>query len=58
LKGALTLPEISELLNLKELGETGRHWNLIACSAQARTGIDEGFQWIVGDVASRIYSLN
>jgi ADP-ribosylation factor-like protein 2 len=36
---------------------SGRHWNIMACSAIAGSGLHEGFDWLVGDVASRIFMM-
>ncbi len=36
----------------------GRQWSIVACSAVDGSGLLEGFQWLVQDVASRIYLLD
>jgi hypothetical protein len=36
----------------------GRQWSIVACSAVDGIGLLEGFQWLVKDVASRIYLLD
>jgi ADP-ribosylation factor-like protein 2 len=34
---------------------TKRHWKIVACSAHTGDGLLEGFEFIVGDISSRIY---
>ena len=35
-----------------------RHWQIVGCSAYTGEGLLEGFDWLVQDVASRIYVLD
>jgi ADP-ribosylation factor-like protein 2 len=35
-----------------------RHWRVAACSARTGEGLEEAFDWIVDDVASRIYMFD
>jgi ADP-ribosylation factor-like protein 2 len=35
-----------------------RHWRVAACSARTGQGLEEAFDWIVDDVASRIYMFD
>jgi len=35
-----------------------RHWRVAACSARTGAGLEEAFDWIVDDVASRIYMFD
>ena len=51
--GALSSKEISEVLELDQL--PGRHWRIGACSAFAGKGLAAGIDWIVQDIASRVY---
>ena len=53
--GALTASEIEKVLRLGDLG--ARHWKVVACSAVTGSGLDNGFGWLVGDIASRIFLL-
>ena len=53
IKGALTLEEISEVLELDKIDK--RHWNIQACSAVTGEGLLEGVDWIVDDIKSRIF---
>lgn len=43
--GAKGAGEISEALRLGELKD--RNWSIVACSAVAGTGVDEGMDWLV-----------
>eukprot|EP01112_Ceratiomyxa_fruticulosa_P007277 TRINITY_DN1882_c0_g1_i2.p1 TRINITY_DN1882_c0_g1~~TRINITY_DN1882_c0_g1_i2.p1 ORF type:complete len:212 (+),score=47.12 TRINITY_DN1882_c0_g1_i2:82-636(+) len=56
LPGALTPSEIVQYLNLE--GITTHHWNIQACSAVNGSGLVEGIDWVVKDVASRIFFLD
>ncbi|KAE8707730.1 ADP-ribosylation factor-like protein 2 [Hibiscus syriacus] len=57
IKGALTPTEIAEVLNLEAMDKS-RHWKIVGCSAYTGEGLLEGFDWLVQDVASRIYMLD
>lgn len=35
----------------------GRQWRIVACSAVDGRGLLEGFDWLVKDIAARIYLL-
>lgn len=54
--GASGKEEIQNLLNLSALGS--RHYKAIGCSAVTGKGLDDGFSWIIDDIASRIYLLD
>jgi ADP-ribosylation factor-like protein 2 len=32
-----------------------RHWTIVPCSAVSGEGLVEGMDWMIGDVASRIF---
>jgi ADP-ribosylation factor-like protein 2 len=34
-----------------------RHWNIVACSAVTGAGLLEGIDWLVADIASRIFLM-
>ncbi|GBF91188.1 ADP-ribosylation factor [Raphidocelis subcapitata] len=53
---ALTLKQIQEALELSSIAK--RHWRIVACSAHTGDGLLEGFDWIVGDISSRIYCFD
>ena len=52
--GALSADKIRDVLELEKLH---RHWKIQACSAKTGEGLAEGLDWIVDDVATRIYML-
>jgi len=55
LPGALSEKEMAAFLDLKSI--TNRHWCIQACSAVSGEGLLEGVDWIVRDIASRIYMM-
>ncbi|CAL4935269.1 unnamed protein product [Urochloa decumbens] len=57
IQGALKPAEIAKVLNL-EVMDKSRHWNIVGCSAYTGEGLLDGFDWLVQDVASRIYVLD
>ncbi|KAH1223922.1 ADP-ribosylation factor-like protein 2 [Glycine max] len=57
IKGALTPEEIAKVLNLEAMDKS-RHWQIVGCSAYTGEGLLEGFDWLVQDIASRIYMLD
>ncbi|GAB4826932.1 ADP-ribosylation factor-like protein 2 [Ancistrocladus abbreviatus] len=57
IQGALSPAEIAKVLNLEAMDKT-RHWKIIGCSAYTGEGLLEGFDWLVQDIASRIYVLD
>ena len=54
--GALNMEEIKEFLQLDDIST--RHWGIIPCSAVTGEGLIEGIDWIVKDIASRIFMMN
>jgi len=56
LAGALSPDEIAQTLQLQDVAQ--RHWNIQACSAVSGEGLEAGVDWIVSDIASRIYMLD
>ncbi|KAK3017145.1 hypothetical protein RJ639_007820 [Escallonia herrerae] len=66
IQGALSPDEITkaswysilllQVLNLEAMDKT-RHWRIVGCSAYTGEGLLEGFDWLVQDIASRIYVL-
>jgi ADP-ribosylation factor-like protein 2 len=57
LPGALKKEEIANVLDLVTLGDTGRHWKIVDCSAWTGNGLIDGVDWIVNDIAGRIYMM-
>ncbi|GAB4813655.1 hypothetical protein N2152v2_000701 [Parachlorella kessleri] len=54
--GALSPQDIEQVLELRSLGS--RHWRIAGCSAVTCEGLQDGFGWIVDDIASRVYALD
>ncbi|KAL3668239.1 ADP-ribosylation factor-like protein 2, variant 2 [Phytophthora oleae] len=57
LPGALSSPEIAAALGLQSAQFSTRHWSIISCSAVTGDGLVDGIDWLVGDVASRIFLM-
>jgi ADP-ribosylation factor-like protein 2 len=57
ISGALSKEEIQQLLELDTMSAS-RHWAIVGCSAMTGAGLLEGFDWMVGDIASRIYMFD
>ena len=59
--GALSEEELARLLNLDALltkfSSHPRHYKILSCSAVTGQGLSEGLDWLVQDIASRIYLL-
>ena len=51
--GALTQHEIRDVLSLDDI--TSRHWRIAACSGYTGAGLLDGVDWVVKDIASRIF---
>lgn len=57
LPGALSVEEIAIFLDLKSISEN-RHWLIQSCSAVTGDGLVSGIDFIVGDIASRIFMMD
>ena len=59
--GALSPVQIVEHLQLDDKDDNGqlqrRHWQVQACSAVTGQGLVQGLDWMVQDIASRIFLL-
>ncbi len=57
--GALSSGEIAQLLEL-ETSENfkNRHWSIVACSAMTGDGLVSGTNWLVEDIANRVFMLS
>ncbi|GFE55792.1 ADP-ribosylation factor 2 [Babesia ovis] len=55
--GALSVQEIQEQLGLQQVTNE-RSWRIHGCSGVSGEGIVEGIEWLVNDVAQRIYNLD
>jgi len=58
LGGALTFQNIAEALDLGNEDISGRHYHVLGCSAMSGVGLTEGFDWLVNDIASRIFIMD
>ncbi len=54
--GAAAPAAVAAALGLAEL--RGRHWRVAGCSAARGEGLTEAFEWLVADVAARVYLLD
>lgn len=52
------MQEISEVLNLDGDDISGRHWTIFGCSAVTGEGLENGVDWVVTDIASRIFMMS
>ena len=43
---------------LDKLEGSGRHWKMCHCSAVTGVGLEDSFQWIISDIASRIFMFD
>lgn len=57
LDGALSKEDIYEVLELDKMSQD-RHWSIMSCSAVTGNGLVEGIDWMVEDVAKRIFMLS
>jgi ADP-ribosylation factor-like protein 2 len=59
IEGALSADEIARVLEL-ESNEAyqNRHWKIQSCSAVTAEGLGPGMDWMVEDIASRIFMLS
>jgi len=56
LKYSLTETQIADVLNLKDI--KNRHWCIGGCSAVTGRGLLSGIDWVVNDIASRIFMIS
>eukprot|EP01119_Soliformovum_irregulare_P009366 TRINITY_DN22631_c0_g1_i1.p1 TRINITY_DN22631_c0_g1~~TRINITY_DN22631_c0_g1_i1.p1 ORF type:complete len:187 (+),score=42.74 TRINITY_DN22631_c0_g1_i1:70-630(+) len=57
-EGALNEKQIVEMLALEGTIGSKRHWHIQACSAVTGDGLLEGMDWLVNDIADRIFMLD
>jgi ADP-ribosylation factor-like protein 2 len=55
LEGALSREDIAAALELGSEVFAKRHWTIVSCSAVTGEGLVGGMEWMVGDIASRIF---
>jgi ADP-ribosylation factor-like protein 2 len=58
LAGALSFEDIAKALELDGADIGGRHWVIFGCSAFTGDGLISGFDWLVDDIASRIFMMS
>lgn len=59
IEGALTTQEIANLLELEsDESYRKRHWSIQSCSAVTGEGLISGIDWMVEDIAQRVFMLN
>jgi ADP-ribosylation factor-like protein 2 len=58
LAGALGYEDIAKSLDLNGADIAGRHWIVFGCSAYTGDGLISGFDWLVEDIASRIFMMS
>jgi ADP-ribosylation factor-like protein 2 len=51
---SLTCNQIKEYIELEAIST--RHWGIIGCSARTGEGLLEGIDWIVKDIAGRLFT--
>ncbi len=56
LPGARSIQEIAQILDLDSIQT--HHWKVVGCSAVTGEALLEGMDWLVNDIASRIYSFD
>ncbi|XP_066994143.1 ADP-ribosylation factor-like protein 2 [Anabrus simplex] len=56
LPGALSAEEIRDVLELESIKT--HHWKIVWCSAVTGENLLEGIDWLVDDIASRIFTLD
>ena len=56
LPGALRAEEIAKVLELDEIKT--HHWQILGCSAVTGERLLDGVDWLIGDIASRIFTMD
>eukprot|EP00053_Salpingoeca_punica_P010450 m.93941 g.93941 ORF g.93941 m.93941 type:complete len:185 (-) comp15393_c0_seq3:1865-2419(-) len=56
LPGALSTEQIAEVLNLDSIKT--HHWHIEGCSAVTGASLQKGIDWLVDDIAARIFLMN
>lgn len=59
LAGAAPADEIAKVIGLEKSDKfTKRHWSIHGCSAVAGSGLADGMDWMISDIANRIFMLS
>ena len=56
LPGALKADGIRDLLELEDIKT--HHWQILGCSAVTGEKLLDGIDWMIGDIASRIFTMD
>lgn len=56
LPGALSAEEIKDALSLDEIQT--HHWQIVGCSAMTGDNLLEGIDWMINDIAARIFTMD
>ena len=56
LPGALTAEEIRQYLDLDNI--KSHHWQILGCSAVTGDKLLDGVDWLIGDIASRVFTMD
>lgn len=54
--GALSADEIKQILDLDSI--KSHHWQIIGCSAVTGLRLLDGIDWLINDIASRIFTMD
>ena len=55
INGALSVEEIKNVLELENI--TTRHWIIMPCCGLNGNGLENGLEWLMDDISSRIFML-
>jgi ADP-ribosylation factor-like protein 2 len=59
ISGALSSEEIAQVLDLEtDVIYQNRHWAIQSCSAVTGEGLADGIEWIISDIAQRIFMMS
>ena len=56
INGALSVEEIKNVLELENI--TTRHWIIMPCCGLNGNGLENGLEWLMDDISSRIFMLD
>ncbi|CAH1127509.1 unnamed protein product [Ceutorhynchus assimilis] len=56
LPGACDIKQLKEILELDKIKT--HHWKIVQCSAVTGENLLEGIDWLIGDIAARIFTLD
>lgn len=56
ISGAQSSEDLLKALDLEKMGQ--RHWRIVSCSGVTGVGVAKGLDWVVKDIAARIYMFD